>query len=204
MGIKAGFRASIVGLLTATAITGGMVFGAGTASACAGDQHSHALAASLPQLRPGTTGTYTVGLQLALNDHGYQLRGTGFYGVNTLSAVRDFQRRNGIKDSGIVGSKTWQALVGSKNSIGTSNQSTPAFSVYPGETATVKLDYLRHFVSRLYLDETFWDETSYSPRMVATVKRFQKSVGIKASGIVGPKTWTAMNQVVRMAGNWGC
>ncbi|CRK60412.1 N-acetylmuramoyl-L-alanine amidase [Alloactinosynnema sp. L-07] len=205
MGIKAGFRASIVGLLTATAIAGGMVAGAGTASACAENPYSHELAASLPQLRPGTTGTATVGLQVALRDHGHKLQGTGFYGPNTLAAVRAFQRKNGIKDSGIVGSKTWQALVGRLSVYSTGGRSNPTFAVHPGETDVKKVNHLRDYLSRLdFGGEQFWDEKSYSPRMVATVKRFQQSVGIKASGIVGPKTWTAMNQVLRIAGHWGC
>jgi peptidoglycan hydrolase-like protein with peptidoglycan-binding domain len=203
MGIKAYFRTSIVGLIAASVIVGGMSAGAGTAAACTATPHSHELASTLPQLRPGTTGKQVVGLQLALRNAGHQLQGTGFYGTKTLAAVRDFQRRNGIKESGIVGSKTWHALVGRKALSQTSGLGKlPSFSVYPGETNRDKVAMVGNVLGRLYSN---WHEsTSYSPAMVADVQRFQRSVGIKASGIVGPKTWAAMNDVVRISGGWGC
>ena len=47
--------------------------------------------------------------QKQLGSRGYPLVGTGFYGPATKAAVVDFQQRNGINPSGIVGPKTWVA-----------------------------------------------------------------------------------------------
>ncbi|WP_436492764.1 peptidoglycan-binding protein [Actinokineospora sp. HUAS TT18] len=201
------FRTTIVALLTAATIAGGMAVGTGTAAACAPTQtYSQQLASSLPQLRPGAVGAHVVGLQLNLRNRGYQLLGTGFYGVNTLAAVRDFQRANGIKDSGIVGAKTWQALVGRISVIGTKGLGKlPSFTVHPGETDRDRVAAVFNVVIRLYPDTASSLEWEYyGPNLVNQVKRFQRSVGIKASGIVGQKTWAAMNKVVSVSGGWGC
>lgn len=205
MGIKAYFRTSIIGLLAASVIVGGMAVGTGTAAACPSKPYSHELANTLPQLRPGTTGKHVAGLQLALRNAGYSLQGTGFYGTKTLAAVRDFQQRNGIKNSGIVGSKTWHALVGRKSVYQTNGMRTlPTFSVHPGETDSTKVSAVSHLLGRLNWQSDWYRFDSYSGEMVAGVQRFQRSVGIKASGIVGPKTWAAMNDVLRVSGGWGC
>ena len=52
--------------------------------------------------------------------------------------------------------------------------------------------------------ERAWDGRTYGPAMQQLVKEFQRKVGIKASGIIGPKTWTAYYRVVSATGEWGC
>ena len=47
--------------------------------------------------------------QKQLATRGYGLIGTGYYGPNTKAAVVDFQSKQGINPSGIVGPKTWAA-----------------------------------------------------------------------------------------------
>lgn len=47
--------------------------------------------------------------QRQLGSRGYGLSGTGFYGPATKTAVVAFQKRNGIKPSGIIGPTTWVA-----------------------------------------------------------------------------------------------
>jgi peptidoglycan hydrolase-like protein with peptidoglycan-binding domain len=47
--------------------------------------------------------------QLRMNVHGYQFQGTGCYRDATRAAVLALQRANGIKDSGLLGPKTWAA-----------------------------------------------------------------------------------------------
>src|SRR4051794_29451562 len=112
-------RKLILTLVTAALAATTGVAGAGPALARASEStRSDKLAASLPQVRYGNHGKDVLALQLALRDEGYDyLQGTGNYATNTLKAVRDFQRKHGIKDSGIVGAKTWHALVGPKNPI---------------------------------------------------------------------------------------
>jgi len=47
--------------------------------------------------------------QKQLGSRGYPLTGSGFYGPATKAAVVDFQQRNGINPSGIIGPTTWVA-----------------------------------------------------------------------------------------------
>lgn len=47
--------------------------------------------------------------QLRMNAYGYHFQGTGCYRDETRAAVLALQRANGIKDSGILGPKTWTA-----------------------------------------------------------------------------------------------
>jgi resuscitation-promoting factor RpfA len=47
--------------------------------------------------------------QLRMNVYGYQFQGTGCYRDETRAAVLALQRANGIKDSGLLGPKTWIA-----------------------------------------------------------------------------------------------
>jgi len=47
--------------------------------------------------------------QLRMNTYGYHFQGTGCYYAETKQAVLALQRANGIKDSGLLGPKTWTA-----------------------------------------------------------------------------------------------
>jgi hypothetical protein len=47
--------------------------------------------------------------QLRMNAFGYDFQGTGCYRDETRTAVLALQRANGIKTSGLLGPKTWQA-----------------------------------------------------------------------------------------------
>lgn len=47
--------------------------------------------------------------QLRMNAFGYHFQGTGCYRDETRTAVLALQRANGIKDSGLLGPKTWAA-----------------------------------------------------------------------------------------------
>jgi peptidoglycan hydrolase-like protein with peptidoglycan-binding domain len=202
-------------------VTGGMTAAVGftappAASACAYQSpRSAELAAGLPRVNQGDKGRHVLALQLALRFEGYtQLRGTGTYATETLRAVKDFQRRNGIRDSGVVGAKTWQALVGKKpksNTGGTLMSRTHVFSLRPGELNADKVGALFNLLQRIYpyaqdraLFESDDDFRFYNPTMQRMVRDFQKRAGITASGIVGPQTVTAMDEAVAVAGQWGC
>jgi uncharacterized protein (TIGR02594 family) len=75
-----------------------------------------ALVAGKP-LRLGAQGDAVRALQLALASFGYSLKGTGFFGGATDTAVEDFQRLNGLDVDGIVGPETAAAIDGRKAPI---------------------------------------------------------------------------------------
>lgn len=59
----------------------------------------------------GSRGADVRTLQSRLKQWGYYKGGVdGVYGGGTFSAVRAFQRKNGLRADGIVGQRTWQAL----------------------------------------------------------------------------------------------
>jgi peptidoglycan hydrolase-like protein with peptidoglycan-binding domain len=182
------------------------------ASACAGavSHTSEAMARKLPQVNHGDKGKHVLALQLALRQEGYTyLKGTGTYAGETLRAVKDFQRRHHIKASGIVGSKTWQALVGIKSTgvTGGKLDVMQTFTLQPGERNQEKIDMLYNMLVRIdpYLSQLGTGPIdTYTPELQKMVRDFQKRAGIKASGIVGPKTVSAMNEVISVAGHWGC
>lgn len=64
-------------------------------------------------LRNGSTGSAVKKLQILLNGLGYNC-GTvdGDFGAKTLAAVKSFQIHSGLDNDGIVGAKTWGALIG--------------------------------------------------------------------------------------------
>lgn len=204
--------AAILAVLTGGMSTAVGFATAGTAVACeATSQRSESVAAQLPQVKRGDKGRHVLALQLALRVEGYDyLRGTGTYAGETLRAVKDFQRKHGIKASGVVGSKTWQVLVGRK-SEGVTNgtlMSQPIFTLVPGEQDEEKVLFLSNMLVRIHPygnNGSYSDaDNVYGPSMQKAVRDFQKRAGIKATGIVGPKTVTAMNEVISVSGQWGC
>lgn len=69
---------------------------------------------TLPTLRRGAKGTDVAGLQELLINHGEVLPKYGVdgdFGAETLRAVKSFQEKHGLVVDGIVGPKTWKALM---------------------------------------------------------------------------------------------
>jgi len=70
------------------------------------------IASGYPTLRNGASGTYVKTLQATLNSLGYNCGSVdGKFGAKTLAAVKKFQKAKGLTVDGIVGPKTWSALV---------------------------------------------------------------------------------------------
>lgn len=59
----------------------------------------------------GANGNEVKELQQYLNKNGYNLAVDGGFGDKTLSAVKDYQQKNGLTVDGIVGSNTWESLL---------------------------------------------------------------------------------------------
>jgi len=69
------------------------------------------VADNTPTLRRGNQGDEVADLQMLLNSKfGYKLDIDGDFGSKTESAVKDFQRKQGLTADGVVGPKTWKAL----------------------------------------------------------------------------------------------
>ena len=82
---------------------------------------------SRPTLEAGDRSANVTRLQRALRAAGYKtLTGTGFYGAQTVTAVKAVQRGNGIKATGIVGPKFWRLLQSGKLKKGKKASPAPA------------------------------------------------------------------------------
>ncbi|MFB7545958.1 peptidoglycan-binding protein [Streptomyces zaomyceticus] len=69
-------------------------------------------------VQSGSTGNAAKAAQTQLNRHGYGLVVDGDFGTASTNAAKDFQSKHGLTADGIVGSNTWNALVGASGSGG--------------------------------------------------------------------------------------
>lgn len=66
----------------------------------------------LPVVKKGDKGFTVVAVQMLLNKHNFSVKYTdGDFGPDTLAKVKAFQKAKGLTTDGIVGSKTWGALL---------------------------------------------------------------------------------------------
>lgn len=66
-----------------------------------------------PTIRLGDKGELVRLLQEKLNRKGYNLKVDGDFGGKTETAVKDYQKKNGLTSDGVVGPKTWSKLLSS-------------------------------------------------------------------------------------------
>lgn len=139
---------------------------------------------SLKNLRLGSQGNDVKLLQELLNSYGYSLKVDGDFGIRTDAAVKQFQKSRGLVADGIVGAKTWNALL--------PQQPTSYPTLRRGSTGyyvTFLQERLNLFGYMVIIDGIFGAKTE------TTVKNFQKDRGLLVDGIVGSKTWTALSQI---------
>ncbi|MEV5932991.1 GH25 family lysozyme [Streptomyces sp. NPDC052079] len=137
-------------------------------------EHSHAPVTGAPVLSAQSRGTDVVTAQHLLNAAGARLDADGIYGRDTTAAVKSFQTARKLEADGVVGPKTWGALIvslkeGAKGS------------------AVVALQHqLNASGARLRTDGAF------GPATAAAVKSLQSAKGLQPDGVAGPRTWSAL------------
>jgi|GEM_PF-2073217 len=159
-------RPATVSRRTALFGLAGLAVGAAVPVLGAADPAAAALSGTsgFPVLRQGSTGTSVKVLQAVIN-----VGVDGVFGPATQAGVVAFQRSKGLVADGIVGAKTWGALLS---------------QVQQGSTgAAVRGVQARFGLSR---------DGIFGPATHAAVVSFQKSKGLTADGIVGPATWGAI------------
>jgi peptidoglycan hydrolase-like protein with peptidoglycan-binding domain len=130
--------------------------------------------ASYPTLKNKSTGTAVKVAQCALG-----VTSDGIFGSATHTAVVNFQRSKGLTADGIIGPKTWAALL-SKGSQPTLKQGAKS-----GDVTRLQRS-LRARGHTIAVDGVFGAGTA------SVVKAYQRQAGLVADGIVGAKTWTAL------------
>lgn len=149
-----------------------------TAQATAAPRASAAktLTATWPVVSKGATGGRVRAIQYLLDARGAKLKVDGKFGPATESAVKAFQKKVKIPADGKVGPMTWPKLIitvkdGSK-----------------GDAVSAVQWQLRneYGFTKLAVDGKFGSATQ------AAVKSFQKKYKLSQDGIVGSKTWMAL------------
>ena len=123
-------------------------------------------------------------LQTLLVAEGIQVETDGVFGPSTAAAVKTFQNTKGLTVDGVVGPKTWTALLGPLPTLRAGATSATSAA---GRLATRKAQLLLNLGgATLVTDGVFGRNTT------AAVRAFQEHHGLTVDGVLGPKTWTAL------------
>lgn len=141
-------------------------------------------------LRNGDESSNVKTLQKALNEMGYLKddKITGYFGDVTESAVRKFQKDNGISETGVVAQKTIERI----NTI-INGTKLETGKVYKSGDENDGVKEVQKRLSELgYLDKKYVTGY-YGAITVAAVKKFQKNNQISETGTVAELTLQALN-----------
>lgn len=156
---------------------------------------------SSPTLQIGARGLAVGRMQLLLAKAGYSVGDTGadgIFGRTTLQSIRALQAARGLAVDGIVGKKTWAALASAQTQPtpddepdadrrATLRKGTSGEAVVELQTILIRLGYkLEHYGA----DGKLGAETQEA------VRGFQEAAGLTVDGIVGVRTWAALEAAV--------
>ena len=144
-------------------------------------------------LRRGDRGEDVKVLQRALRRAGYDA-GTidSIFGSGTETAVRAFQRANGLTVDGIVGSRTWAALA--------PYMEAEESWLRRGDRGP-EVEALQRALERAGFSPGTPDGV-FGARTEAAVRAFQRANGLQADGIVGPRTRAALAPYMEAEESW--
>jgi|GEM_PF-2220807 len=141
-----------------------------------------------PALRYGARSSQVKALQALLNRHGARLPTTGYFGNMTLSAVKDFQRRNGLAVDGIAGPATATAL---QRGGGTASGWTGSPTLEYG----MRSEQVKSLQTQLNARGANLPTTGYfGNQTLAALTAFQRAAGLAADGKAGSATFKALQQ----------
>ena len=140
----------------------------------------------------GEENTYVAKAQELLMKFGYNLgvsAPTGYFGNNTLSAVKKFQGDNEISQTGNIGPITWAALfiktldITAETDKPELKQGDYSVYVFKAQDMLMKLGYSIEVVA----------PTGYFGSLtLAAVKKFQTANSLTVDGVIGPQTWAKL------------
>ena len=136
---------------------------------------------SYPRLRPGSRGDRVAALQCLLRKHArYRSRLDGRYDADVARAVRGFQRRHDLRDTGRADPATWTSLL--------AQGSRPLMKVGSAGDAALRLERALRAAGFGSVRPT----GVVTDRTTKAVARYQRRVGIDPTGVVTTDTWTAL------------
>ncbi|ROQ26534.1 peptidoglycan hydrolase-like protein with peptidoglycan-binding domain [Streptomyces sp. PanSC19] len=134
-----------------------------------------------PTVRSGSTGDQVKAAQCLLKAAGYDPGAPdGTFGAATTTATQNFQSGTGLTADGVIGSKTWTALL--------SRGTTP--TVQSGSTGEAVTRLQRALTAAL--GRTVTVDGAFGPGTDQAVRDYQSSRALTVDGIVGSGTWGAL------------
>jgi peptidoglycan hydrolase-like protein with peptidoglycan-binding domain len=113
----------------------------------------------------------------------------GDFGRGTARAVREFQRKHGLKADGIVGPSTWAAL-----GVRDPGKTLREERSHRGRSHRSHRGGAKHGTSVADLQRALGISADgvFGRGTARAVREFQRKHGLKADGVVGPATWAAL------------
>ena len=140
-----------------------------------------------PTLERGSEGEDVKDLQEALIELDFKPgKADGVFGIYTDTAVRAFQALAKLSQDGIVGPLTWEKL-------DNADKSDPLLK--RGDRRVAVRGLQRRLLDAGYGSGELEIDGRFGPQTEAAVKAFQEASGLDADGIVGPKTWAALDDL---------
>ncbi|MDR0840151.1 MAG: peptidoglycan-binding protein [Christensenellaceae bacterium] len=134
-------------------------------------------------LRRGSKGAAVTRLQNALIKAGFSPGNVdGLFGTQTQSAVRAFQRAQGLPETGVVDANTWLGLgpfIDARTVM--LRRGDQGMQVRMAQTALARAGFSPGTIDGIF-----------GPNTQAAVRAFQKAKGLTVDGIIGPRTWAAL------------
>jgi peptidoglycan hydrolase-like protein with peptidoglycan-binding domain len=154
-----------------------------------------------PTLQAWDSGQTVIELQELLCAHGFNLRVDGDFGSITEEAVAAYQRQQGLRVDGVVGSKTWTAL---KTTV------QPGTRILKQGYTGADVRYLQGLLQILGYNVPHDGQFGASTQQA--VIAFQQKHKLKPDGLVNFTTWTVLQgnpplptppKQTRWTFNWG-
>jgi peptidoglycan hydrolase-like protein with peptidoglycan-binding domain len=172
--VFAGMLGLLAVAMVATLVGAAAPAGAATTSrAGGGPTHVWTQGLRWPFVRPGNRGERVFAVQYLLQQKGYRVPATGFYGTITTGAVKSFQRSRGLNPSGNVGPSTWDRLI---VTLRFGNRGPAVKAVQHNMRFAYGFQFQR--VTGFFGTET-----------LAVVRAFQRGSRLPVTGVVNSPTW---------------
>lgn len=137
-------------------------------------------------LKSGMTGTDVDWVQSRLYELGYSLKLTGIYDATTISAVKTFQKQNGLGVDGLAGAQTF-AILASEYARRASDSALTYTSLSVNNTGT-NVKKLQSALKDLGYPVTVNSDGEYDVQTHDAVVAFQQRSGLVISGIADALT----------------